>query len=279
LNLETEPLGNGSDGQPVYLRDIWPSNAEIEETVRASVTPQMFADRYGNVFAGDQHWQGIKITAGRTYAWDAKSTYVQNPPYFEGMSMTPTPPRDVVAARVLGLFGDSITTDHISPGSIKGIASWGIFRHGVARTSIPTAPQLYRIIGGTFANIRIKNQMVKNDDGSVVEGGFTIHHPSGERMFIYDAAMRYKQEGRELIIFAGKEYGTGSSRDWAAKGTTLLGVRAVVAESFERIHRSNLIGMGVLPLQFLQGQSWANLGLTGETFPSPASPIWAPARR
>ncbi|MEQ1809664.1 MAG: aconitate hydratase AcnA [Terricaulis sp.] len=270
-NLETEPLGNGSDGQPVYLRDIWPSNAEIEETVRASVTPQMFADRYGNVFAGDQHWQGIKITAGRTYAWDAKSTYVQNPPYFEGMSMTPTPPRDVVAARVLGLFGDSITTDHISPaGSIKKVSPAGAYltEHGVAQTdfnSYGARRGTHEVMmRGTFANSRIKNQMVKNDDGSVVEGGFTIHHPSGERMFIYDAAMRYKQEGRELIIFAGKEYGTGSSRDWAAKGTTLLGVRAVVAESFERIHRSNLIGMGVLPLQFLQGQSWANLGLTGE---------------
>ncbi|MBK8544522.1 MAG: aconitate hydratase AcnA [Caulobacteraceae bacterium] len=270
-NLETEPLGNGSDGQPVYLRDIWPSNAEIEETVRASVTPQMFADRYGNVFAGDQHWQGIKITAGRTYAWDAKSTYVQNPPYFEGMSMTPTPPRDVVAARVLGLFGDSITTDHISPaGSIKKVSPAGAYltEHGVAQgdfNSYGARRGNHEVMmRGTFANIRIKNQMVKNDDGSVVEGGFTIHHPSGERMFIYDAAMRYKQEGRELIIFAGEEYGTGSSRDWAAKGTTLLGVRAVVAESFERIHRSNLIGMGVLPLQFLQGQSWANLGLTGE---------------
>ncbi len=270
-NLETEPLGNGNDGQPVYLRDIWPSNAEIEETVRASVTPQMFADRYGNVFAGDQHWQGIKITAGRTYAWDAKSTYVQNPPYFEGMSMTPTPPRDVVGARVLGLFGDSITTDHISPaGSIKKVSPAGAYltEHGVAQTDFNSYGARRGnhevMMRGTFANIRIKNQMVKGDDGSVVEGGYTIHHPSGERMFIYDAAMRYKQEGRELIIFAGKEYGTGSSRDWAAKGTTLLGVRAVVAESFERIHRSNLIGMGVLPLQFLEGQSWASLGLTGE---------------
>ncbi|MBK6703235.1 MAG: aconitate hydratase AcnA [Caulobacteraceae bacterium] len=270
-NLETEPLGNGSDGQPVYLRDIWPSNAEIEETVRASVTPQMFADRYGNVFAGDQHWQGIKITAGRTYAWDNNSTYVQNPPYFEGMSMNPKPPTDIVSARVLGLFGDSITTDHISPaGSIKKVSPAGVYltEHGVPQADFNSYGARRGnhevMMRGTFANIRIKNQMVKNDDGSVVEGGFTIHHPSGERMFIYDAAMRYKQEGRELIIFAGKEYGTGSSRDWAAKGTTLLGVRAVVAESFERIHRSNLIGMGVLPLQFLQGQSWANLGLTGE---------------
>jgi len=271
VNLESEPLGTGTDGQPVYLRDIWPSNAEIEDMVRTAVTPQMFASRYGNVFAGDQHWQGIKITAGRTYTWDAKSTYVQNPPYFEGMSMTPTPPRDVVEARVLGLFGDSITTDHISPaGSIKKVSPAGAYltEHGVPQgdfNSYGARRGNHEVMmRGTFANIRIKNQMVKNDDGSVVEGGFTVHHPSGERMFIYDAAMRYKQEGRELVIFAGKEYGTGSSRDWAAKGTTLLGVRAVVAESFERIHRSNLIGMGVLPLQFLEGQSWATLGLTGD---------------
>ncbi len=271
LNLETEPLGKGADGQPVYLRDIWPSNAEVEETVRSAVTPEMFASRYADVFKGDQHWQGIKVGAGRTYAWDAQSTYVQNPPYFVGMSMTPTPPNDVVDARVLGLFGDSITTDHISPaGSIKKVSPAGQYltEHGVTQSDFNSYGARRGnhevMMRGTFANIRIKNQMVKNDDGSVVEGGFTIHHPSGERLAIYDAAMRYKQEGRELIIFAGKEYGTGSSRDWAAKGTTLLGVRAVVAESFERIHRSNLIGMGVLPLQFADGQTWSALGLTGE---------------
>ncbi len=271
LNLETEPLGKGSDGKDVFLRDIWPSNAEIEQTVRSAVTSEMFASRYADVFKGDQHWQGINITAGRTYAWDAKSTYVQNPPYFTGMSMTPTAPRDVVDARVLGLFGDSITTDHISPaGSIKKVSPAGAYltEHGVPQSEFNSYGARRGnhevMMRGTFANIRIKNQMVKNDDGSVVEGGWTIHQPSGERMFIYDAAMRYKQEGRELIIFAGKEYGTGSSRDWAAKGTTLLGVRAVVAESFERIHRSNLIGMGVLPLQFIDGQSWAGLGLSGE---------------
>ncbi len=271
VNLETEPLGTGKDGQPVYLRDIWPTNAEIEQVVRTAVTKEMFDARYGNVFAGDQHWQSIKVGAGRTYGWDAKSTYVQNPPYFAGMSMTPTPPRDIVEARVLGLFGDSITTDHISPaGSIKKVSPAGAYltEHGVAQADFNSYGARRGnhevMMRGTFANIRIKNQMVKNDDGSVVEGGYTIHHPSDERMFIYDAAMRYKQEGRELVIFAGKEYGTGSSRDWAAKGTTLLGVRAVVAESFERIHRSNLIGMGVLPLQFQQGQSWAGLGLTGD---------------
>ncbi len=270
VNLETDPIGTGKDGNPVYLRDIWPTNAEIEAVVRASVTKEMFDARYGNVFAGDEHWQGIKVGAGRTYAWDAKSTYVQNPPYFEGMSMTPTPPRDVVEARVLGLFGDSITTDHISPaGSIKKVSPAGAYltEHGVPQSEFNSYGARRGnhevMMRGTFANIRIKNQMVKNEDGTVVEGGFTIHQPSGERMFIYDAAMRYKQEGRELVIFAGKEYGTGSSRDWAAKGTTLLGVRAVVAESFERIHRSNLIGMGVLPFQFVDGQTWAGLGLTG----------------
>jgi aconitate hydratase len=271
LNLETEPLGRGSDGKDVFLRDIWPTNAEVEETVRQAVTPQMFASRYADVFKGDEHWQGIKVGAGRTYGWDAKSTYVQNPPYFAGMSMTPTPPHDVVDARVLGLFGDSITTDHISPaGSIKKVSPAGAYltEHGVQQSDFNSYGARRGnhevMMRGTFANIRIKNQMVRNDDGSVVEGGYTVHQPSGERMFIYDAAMRYKQEGRELVIFAGKEYGTGSSRDWAAKGTTLLGVRAVVAESFERIHRSNLIGMGVLPLQFADGQSWAGLGLTGE---------------
>ncbi|MGE0740808.1 MAG: aconitate hydratase AcnA [Hyphomonadaceae bacterium] len=270
-NLETEPLGAGSDGKPVFLKDIWPSNAEIEQVVRASVTPQMFAERYGNVFAGDQHWQGIKVGAGRTYGWDSKSTYVQNPPYFEGMSMTPTPPTDIVEARVLGLFGDSITTDHISPaGSIKKVSPAGLYltEHGVAQADFNSYGARRGnhevMMRGTFANIRIKNQMVKNSDGSVVEGGFTIHHPSGERLAIYDAAMRYQTEGKQLVIFAGKEYGTGSSRDWAAKGTTLLGVRAVIAESFERIHRSNLIGMGVLPLQFLDGQSWNSLGLKGD---------------
>ncbi|MBL8543272.1 MAG: aconitate hydratase AcnA [Hyphomonadaceae bacterium] len=269
-NLEAEPLGTGSDGKPVYLRDIWPSNAEIEQTVRAAVTQEMFATRYADVFKGDAHWQGIKVGAGRTYGWDSKSTYVQNPPYFDGMSMNPTPPRDVADARVLGLFGDSITTDHISPaGSIKKVSPAGVYltEHGVPQADFNSYGARRGnhevMMRGTFANIRIKNQMVKNPDGSVVEGGFTIHHPSGERLAIYDAAMRYKAEGRELVIFAGKEYGTGSSRDWAAKGTTLLGVRAVVAESFERIHRSNLIGMGVIPLQFVDGQSWAGLGLTG----------------
>jgi aconitate hydratase len=270
LNLASDPLGVGSDGKPVYLRDIWPSNQEIETTVRAAVTPEMFAKRYSNVFTGDEHWRGITVGDGRTYTWDSKSTYVQNPPYFAGMSIDPAPPADIVDARVLGLFGDSITTDHISPaGSIKKASPAGqyLIEHGVPQSEFNSYGARRGnhevMMRGTFANIRIKNAMVKNEDGSIVEGGFTIHHPSGERLAIYDAAIRYRTEGRELVVFAGKEYGTGSSRDWAAKGARLLGVRAVVAESFERIHRSNLIGMGVLPLQFVDGQSWTGLGLTG----------------
>ena len=270
LNLETEPLGTGKDGQPVFLKDIWPTNADVEAAVRGAVTQKMFEERYANVFEGDKHWQGIKAGSGRTYEWDTKSTYVANPPYFEGMSMTPSPVTDVRGAHVLALFGDSITTDHISPaGSIKKTSPAGLY---LSQNNVPF--EEFNSYGarrgnhevmmrGTFANIRIKNAMVTDEAGNVIEGGLTVHHPSGERMAIYDAAMRYQKEGRDLIVFAGKEYGTGSSRDWAAKGTKLLGVRAVVAESFERIHRSNLIGMGVIPLQFLDGQSWKSLGLTG----------------
>jgi aconitate hydratase len=269
-NLETEPLGMGKDARPVYLRDIWPTNAEIEEVVRASVTPEMFASRYGDVFKGDKHWQAIKVTPGRTYAWDIGSTYVKHPPYFEGMSMTPAPIKDVKDARILALFGDSITTDHISPaGNIKKASPAGRYlsEHQVAQgdfNSYGARRGNHEVMmRGTFANIRIKNAMVRDASGAVIEAPDTIHYPSGERLAMYDAAMRYQAEGRELVVFAGKEYGTGSSRDWAAKGTTLLGVRAVIAESFERIHRSNLIGMGVLPLQFIDGQSWSGLGLSG----------------
>ena len=269
-NLETEPLGTGSDARPVYLKDIWPSNQEIEAVVRASVTAEMFAARYGDVFAGDRHWRAIELTGGRTYGWDSNSTYVRNPPYFDAMSMTPEPPKDVANARILGLFGDSITTDHISPaGAIKKTSPAGIYltangvAHGDFNSYGARRGNHEVMMRGTFANIRIKNAMVTDDGGAIVEGGYTMHHPSGERMWIYDACMRYQAEGRELIVFAGKEYGTGSSRDWAAKGTKLLGVRAVIAESFERIHRSNLIGMGVLPLQFAEGQSWRSLGLSG----------------
>ncbi len=266
LDLTKDPLGVGSDGQPVYLADIWPSSQEIAETIRTSVTPQMFANRYANVFDGDNHWQSIAVTGGQTYGWDSNSTYVQNPPYFEGMSMTPVAPGDVSGARILALFGDSITTDHISPaGDIKAASPAGAYliEHGVSKLDFNSYGARRGnhevMMRGTFANIRIKNGMTPG-----IEGGVTKHYPSGDVMPIYDAAMRYIAAGQPLVIFAGKEYGTGSSRDWAAKGTRLLGVRAVIAESFERIHRSNLIGMGVLPLQLLDGVTWRGLELTGD---------------
>ena len=266
LDLAKDPIGTGSDGKPVYLADIWPSTAEIAETVRTCVTPDMFSSRYADVFKGDAHWQAIKTSAGQTYHWDMTSTYVQNPPYFEGMSMTPTPPTDIVGANVLALFADSITTDHISPaGDIKASSPAGAYltAHQVGKADFNSYGARRGnhevMMRGTFANIRIKNAMLPG-----VEGGVTTYIPTGETLPIYDAAMRYVAEKRPLVIFAGKEYGTGSSRDWAAKGTRLLGVRAVIAESFERIHRSNLIGMGVMPLQFVDGLSWKALGLTGD---------------
>ena len=266
VDLATDPLGTGMDGEPVYLKDIWPSTKSIAKLVRKAVKRSMFRRRYGNVFEGDEEWQGIEIKGGLTYDWDGKSTYVQNPPYFNGLSTTPAPVTDVVDARILGLFLDSITTDHISPaGSIRHNSPAGRYlsEHGV----LPHDFNSYGsrrgnhevMMRGTFANTRIKNMIVKG-----IEGGITLHYPSVEAMSIYDAAMRYGSEGVPLVIFAGKEYGTGSSRDWAAKGTRLLGVRAVIAESFERIHRSNLIGMGVLPLVFAEGISWQTLGLVGD---------------
>ncbi|MDX9998342.1 MAG: aconitate hydratase AcnA [Phenylobacterium sp.] len=264
-DLDSEPLGEGKDGQPVYLKDIWPTNEEIAALQRKHVTGKMFASRYGDVFKGDKNWQGIKVAGGQTYAWDVGSTYVQNPPYFQNMKMEPDPVTDIVEARILGVFGDSITTDHISPaGSIKATSPAGEYLR--ERQVPPTEFNSYGarrgnhevMMRGTFANIRIRNKITPE-----IEGGVTKHFPSGDQMSIYDAAMRYQAEGRPLVVFAGKEYGTGSSRDWAAKGTKLLGVRAVIAESFERIHRSNLVGMGVLPLQFLQ-EGWQKLGLTGE---------------
>jgi aconitate hydratase len=265
LDLATEPLGVGKDGQPVFLADIWPTSAEIATIQRKSVTNEMFAKRYSDVFKGDKHWQAIKVAGGQTYAWDSGSTYVQNPPYFEGMSMTAAPVTDIVEARVLAIFGDSITTDHISPaGSIKVSSPAGKFlqEHQVSQADFnqygARRGNHEIMMRGTFANIRIKNRITPE-----IEGGVTKHFPSGDVMAIYDAAMRYQGEGRPLVVFAGKEYGTGSSRDWAAKGTKLLGVRAVIAETFERIHRSNLVGMGVLPLQF-KVEGWQKLGLTGE---------------
>lgn len=265
-NIATDPIGKGADGQDIYLKDIWPSNQEIAEVMNACVTPEMFAERYSNVFKGDEHWQGISVSGGQTYNWPSASTYVQNPPYFEGMTRTIEAPEDVTNARVLGVFADSITTDHISPaGSIKSSSPAGVYLQerqvGVLDfNSYGSRRGNHEVMmRGTFANIRIKNQMVPG-----VEGGVTIHHPSGKQMPIYDAAMRYQEENVPLVVFAGELYGNGSSRDWAAKGTNLLGVRAVIAGSFERIHRSNLIGMGVLPLQFDQGDSWEKLGLKGD---------------
>ena len=264
-DITTEALGTGSDGQPVYLKDLWPTSKEIADVLRTAISVEMFRSRYGDVFKGDTRWQEIKVEGGETYNWNSASTYVQNPPYFEGMGMTPEPITDIENARVLSLFLDSITTDHISPaGSFKSTTPAG--KYLVERQVKPIDFNSYGarrgnhevMMRGTFANIRIKNQML---DG--VEGGFT-KSPAGETVPIYDAAMEYKAKGTPLVIFAGKEYGTGSSRDWAAKGTTLLGVRAVIAESFERIHRSNLVGMGVLPLVFTDGASWKSLGITGD---------------
>jgi aconitate hydratase len=265
VNLTTEPLGTGSDGKPVYLKDIWPSSKEIAEYIRANVTKKVFATRYADVFKGDANWQAIEAPKGLTYAWDDRSTYVQNPPYFEGMKREPEPVTDIDNARILSLLLDSITTDHISPaGSIKEASPAGEYlrdhqvrpadfnQYGTRRGNHQV------MMRGTFANIRIKNQVVPG-----VEGGVTAHYPDGTQMPMYTAAMLYKQEGVPLVVFAGKEYGTGSSRDWAAKGTALLGIRAVITESFERIHRSNLVGMGVVPLVFEAGTTWKTLGLTG----------------
>src|SRR6185312_15645714 len=253
-----DPLGEDSKGKKVFLKDIWPSNKEIGAFVSKNITKKIFAKRYADVFKGDPNWRKISVKGGMTYAWDKKSTYVQNPPYFVGMTKQPKPLEDIVEARVLALLGDSITTDHISPaGSIKVDSPAGKYlvdhkvkpadfnQYGTRRGNHEV------MMRGTFANIRIKNQMVPG-----VEGGVTVHYPSKQRMPIYDAAMKYKAEKVPLVVFGGKEYGTGSSRDWAAKGSVLLGIRAVVVESFERIHRSNLIGMGVLPLVFEEGTSW-----------------------
>ena len=266
INLTTDPLGQDKDGKDVFLKDIWPTSHEIAEIMSAAVTPQMFAERYSDVFKGDEHWQAIEVSGGQTYSWPPGSTYVQNPPYFNGMGLTPDTPKDVKNARVLALFGDSITTDHISPaGSIKASSPAGeyLLAHQVSALDFNSYGSRRGnhevMMRGTFANIRIKNKMVPG-----VEGGVTVHYPGAEQMAIYDAAMRYEKEEVPLVIFAGDLYGNGSSRDWAAKGTVLLGVRAVIAGSFERIHRSNLIGMGVLPLEFADGASAETLGLTGK---------------
>jgi aconitate hydratase len=265
IDITSEPIGTGSDGQPVYLKDIWPTSKEIEDTIRAAITSEMYRSRYSNVFLGPVEWQAVQVAEGQTYRWDDNSTYVRNPPIFEDMPREPGAVSDVRLARPLAILGDSITTDHISPaGNIKKTSPAGEYlleyqvrpddfnSYGARRGNHEV------MMRGTFANIRIKNEMVAG-----VEGGITRHQPSGEVLPIYDASMRYQADGVPLVIIAGKEYGTGSSRDWAAKGTRLLGVKAVVAESFERIHRSNLVGMGVLPLQFREGTDRKSLKLDG----------------
>ena len=265
-DITTAPLGTGTDGKPVFLKDIWPSNQEISDTVKLAIGRDQFIKRYGEVFEGTKEWKAIEVdTSSQTYRWNGGSTYVQNPPYFDGMTMELPPMGDITGARVLALFGDNITTDHISPaGNIKRESPGGDYlaEHQVMQRDFNSygarRGNHQVMMRGTFANIRIKNEMVGG-----IEGGWTRHQPDGTQMPIYEASMKYKAEGTPLVIFGGKEYGMGSSRDWAAKGTALLGVRAVVVESFERIHRSNLVGMGVLPLTFKDGTTRYSLNLDG----------------
>ncbi|MCE3011626.1 MAG: aconitate hydratase AcnA, partial [Proteobacteria bacterium] len=266
LNLTKDPIGKGKNGQDVYLKDIWPSSSEVAEAMLKAITPAMFKSRYSDVFKGDEHWQKINAPTGETFAWDKESTYINNPPYCVGMKKDPTAITDIKDARVLALLGDSITTDHISPaGSFKPDTPAG--KYLVERGVKPADFNQYGarrghdevMTRGTFANIRLKNEMVKSGK----EGGVTTLVTTGEETTIYEAAQTYKKTGTPLVVFAGKEYGTGSSRDWAAKGTRLLGIKAVISESFERIHRSNLIGMGVIPLVFTEGQNRKSLGLDG----------------
>jgi aconitate hydratase len=265
IDLNNEPIGMGSNGKPVYLRDIWPSAAEVQSSVASAVDSAMFKKGYASVFAGDENWNAIKIPEGQIYKWESASTYVRNPPYFDGMTMQPSAVGDIRNARALAVLGDSVTTDHISPaGNIaksspaakylmaEGVQPADFNQYGARRGNHEV------MMRGTFANIRLRNLLLPG-----TEGGVTLHIPSGEQMSIYDASVKYKAAGIPLVVIAGKEYGTGSSRDWAAKGTMLLGVKAVIAESFERIHRSNLIGMGVLPLQFKDGENAQSLGLSG----------------
>ncbi|WP_246830946.1 aconitate hydratase AcnA, partial [Dietzia sp. HMSC21D01] len=265
-NLLEDPLGTGSDGEPVYLRDIWPSSAEIKEVVDANLEADMFTKGYADVFTGDENWRGMSVPEGDKFDWNEDSTYIRRPPYFDGMSAEPEPIGDITGARVLALLGDSVTTDHISPaGAIKASSPAGKYlqEQGVEPADFNSYGSRRGnhevMIRGTFANVRLRNQLAPG-----TEGGVTTHFPSGEQTSIYDASIRYAEDGVPLVVIAGAEYGSGSSRDWAAKGTKLLGVRAVIAESFERIHRSNLIGMGVLPLQFPEGESASSLGVKGD---------------
>jgi len=266
VDLTTEPLGTDTDGNPVFLRDIWPSSMEIQDEIAKSITSEMFQSSYSSVFLGDDRWNSIETPEGEIFDWQDDSTYIQNPPYFEGMTLQPPGMPTIEGARCLAKLGDSITTDHISPaGAIKEDSPAGAYlksknvlkpdfnSYGSRRGNHEV------MMRGTFANVRLRNQLAPG-----TEGGWTTFQPGDGLMFIYDAAMKYQAQGTPLIILAGKEYGTGSSRDWAAKGTNLLGVKAVIAESFERIHRSNLVGMGVLPLTFLDGESAASLGLDGK---------------
>lgn len=266
IDLDSEPLGKGRNGRPVYLRDIWPSQEEVAQAMERAVRPEMFRESYANVWDGNPTWNAIPVAGGALFEWRPDSTYIQEPPFFTEFGPDPQPVAGIRGARVLAVLGDSITTDHISPaGSIPEESPAGryLIEQGVAKKDFNSYGSRRGndrvMVRGTFANIRLKNQLVAG-----VEGGITVHFPDGERMWIYDAAMRYKQEGVPLLVIAGKEYGSGSSRDWAAKGTLLLGVRAALAESYERIHRSNLVGMGVLPLQFKEGENAASLGLTGQ---------------
>ncbi|MEZ6143771.1 MAG: aconitate hydratase AcnA [Zavarzinella sp.] len=266
INWEKEPVGTGSDGKPVYLKDIWPTHKEVADVVHSSINRQQFETIYGQVFEGDSNWQALTVPEGDLYSWDPTSTYIANPPYFEGMTKTPPPVNDIVGARVLALLGDSITTDHISPaGNIKKDSPAGEFLlgNGVSQKDFnqygARRGNHHVMMRGTFANVRLKNQLVPG-----TEGGVTRYLPDNQETSIYDASMKYQQSGIPLVVLAGKEYGSGSSRDWAAKGARLLGIRAVIAQSYERIHRSNLVGMGVLPLQFQAGDSAESLGLTGE---------------
>ncbi|PZS29224.1 MAG: aconitate hydratase, partial [Pseudonocardiales bacterium] len=269
LDLTTEPLATGSAGEDVYLRDIWPSAQEIQDVIDAAIESEMFSRDYADVFAGDDRWQSLPTPTGATFDWNPESTYVRKPPYFDGMPASPVPVADIIGARVLVKLGDSVTTDHISPaGAIRADSPAGRYltQHGVARgdfNSYGSRRGNHEVmIRGTFANIRLRNQLAPG-----TEGGVTTNLLTGEPATIYDAASAYLSAGVPLVVLAGKEYGSGSSRDWAAKGTRLLGVRAVIAQSFERIHRSNLIGMGVLPLQYADGDTAESLGLDGtETF-------------
>jgi aconitate hydratase len=266
IDFEKEPIGVNEAGEEIFLKDIWPTQKEIYETIKQALSPEMFKEKYADVYDGDTNWQSLRLEKGETYKWDEKSTYIKLPPFFENMPLEVPDVQEIKNARVLAYLGDSVTTDHISPaGSIPPDSPAGkyLIEHGVDPKDFNSYGSRRGnhevMMRGTFANIRIKNKLVPG-----VEGGYTKYLPTGEQMSMYDAAMKYKEDGTPLLVIAGKEYGTGSSRDWAAKGTYLLGVKAVIAESFERIHRSNLVGMGVLPLQFKEGENAVSLGIEGD---------------